>query len=134
MNQQILYKNDKITIELLQIKIEKTYRNLLCGLPNEEINNLIIANEIKSANLFCETDNVFFIEPLQIEIPFRKEIYRLPSFVCVAKMISYSTNTNLLDVDFNSFYHEFSLLWFQDNLSINIPENINEHIIKKSGI
>lgn len=139
MSGKILYKDEVSTLELVGIKVEKTYRNLLCGLPTKDINKRILSDEIESTSSFSESKNVFYIEPIQTEIYLETEYklgkpYKLPYFVYMAKIVCYSSE-NLLDlVDSNSHYFEFGLLWFFDELSIEIPENIIKYAIEKSKI
>ncbi len=134
MTNQILHKNETLTLELVGIKIEKTYRNLLCGLPTKQLNKIIVSNEIEDTSLFSESENVFCVEPTEIKMPLEMdykqgEPYKLPNFVYKAKIISYSPNNDLMN--FDTYYFEFGLLWFDDNFSIEIPQNIIEYAKSK---
>jgi hypothetical protein len=139
MSKKVLYKNEVSTLELIGIKVEKTYRNLLCGLPTKDINRKILSDEIKNISSFSESENIFYIEPIQTEIHLETEYklgkpYKLPYFVYMAKIVCYSSG-NLMDfMNSDSHYFEFGLLWFFDELSIEIPESIIEYAIEKSKI
>lgn len=137
MNKKILYKNETSILELIGIKVEKTYRNLLCGLPTKDLNRTILSDEIENTISFSESENVFYIEPTQTEIFLEKEYklgtpYRLPDFVYMAKIICYSSDPDLMNPA--SYYFELGLLWFFDELSIEIPQNIIEYAIEQSKI
>lgn len=153
MNKNIIHKTKSSNVELTRIKIEKTYKNLLCGLPTKELNKIVISDWEKNANSFCETENIFFIESEQTEITLNKKYkairlkrelefgipkheipYRLPKFVCIAEFIQSPNLTNFTDVHDVHSYDVFGLIWFQEKLTIKIPENITEYIIKKSEI
>lgn len=147
MENKIIFRKNNFTIELTQLKIEKTYRNLLCGLPTRKINKKLISNQIKEASKFCLSESdieIYQIEPNQVEIEIKSKYkfgkpYRLPTFVFTAMFNCYSSDLHMQNSETifelqekESIYFEFGLLWFQDNFSIEIPENITKTIIKKA--
>lgn len=129
---KIVYDSETSIIELIRIKAESPYKNLLCGLPTKEINKRVISDGIEEAKSFCETENIFSIEPNETEIIVTAEYkhgipYKLPDFIYIAHFICHSKDLT----DINSYY-SFGLIWYQDELSINIPSTIVDYIITKS--
>lgn len=138
MSDKLIYKDEIITIELTQIEIYKSYRDLLCGRPTNEINERVISNAIENAKRFCETDNIFLFPPDLLEISLNIENdeikqFRLPYYTYIGNIECYPSPDDLVKlIDSSLSFNDFGLIWFKDELSIDFSQSIIEFILKKA--
>jgi hypothetical protein len=113
-------------IKLVDLSQSKTYKNLIEGVPNKELNDRLVERIV--AVVREETNNFVLIQPKRIKAeindiyPFR-ERENLPDVSCVAEFRSIEPAR-----DKKSDGSWLKIVWFQNNFALPIDKDIENEI------
>jgi hypothetical protein len=123
-NEFLIVENDK-QVFIESINQFHTYRGLICGMPNERINNDILVSTMKRAteDSFCGKAHLLVPKQKPIEIK-ADRVYKeipmaLPEITCISELRYFKTLTNP-----DRFMSCMCVVWFQDCYAFPIDENI----------
>jgi len=127
MNDKLIIEgNRQVTITMLMQSF--VYAGLLEGLPNERMNQGIIAGLKNEAKKFCHQDEIYMIDPITEVIPY-EGAYRagapiaLPPICCIALLQHYGPIR-----DMSNDGAALGLIWFQREYAFPIDAGILETI------
>ncbi|HIP12027.1 MAG TPA: hypothetical protein EYG73_04815 [Arcobacter sp.] len=117
-------------IYLESIWQHQTYRSLISGIPNDEMNQSYIENNMRDALEKMNAECTYLVPPIFLElenidksIEEYKDAIRLPYITCFAQFES-----SVLDGDERSHGSWLTIVWYQDDYSMPIDDVVLEHI------